>query len=170
MLIPDFFKWLFSGQEDTDAVLDALTTKKQLERYWPLKKLDQKNGLDKEKCNENLWSKTIKTPNQLNIIMGYVHKGLQMKDDLETLERCVSMYTYWLEILSKRGFTAPVTHSRTVQTKVLPDFFYNNVQTLLPKTFKHLGLLFNIKPTDTSIKQYYSLFHQVFDAIAKLGE
>ena len=57
--------------------------------------------------------------------MNYIHDGLLLHDNVETLERCVSMYSYWLRRMKASNF-----EYNLVAMPNLPEWFFEHTESL----------------------------------------
>ena len=81
---------------------------------------------------------------QLETAMNYIHDGLMLDESIDTLERCVSIYTFWLTKLKASNFRYNDKASLSVNHG-LPEWFYEHTESIF-KTMLGVSLvLLNIE-------------------------
>lgn len=66
---------------------------------------------------------------QLEAAMNYIHDGLMLDESIDTLERCVSIYTFWLAKLKASNFRNNDKASLSVNHG-LPEWFYEHTESI----------------------------------------
>ena len=62
--------------------------------------------------------------------MNYIHDGLMLDDCIDTLERCVSIYTHWLTKLKASNFRYNDKASLSTSYHGLPEWFFEHTESI----------------------------------------
>ncbi|XP_063688653.1 ral GTPase-activating protein subunit beta-like isoform X4 [Bolinopsis microptera] len=156
---------------------------KTLENYWPYPPHSEKTHIDKPDetvkalltCNNSFWHSKVRSVQELEIAMNYIHDGLMLDDCIDTLERCVSIYTHWLTKLKASNFRYNDKASLSTSYHGLPEWFFEHTESIFKAMLGDLGLLFNIYPHTAHAETRHGdriiiLFKSIFDTIALVGD